>query len=437
MRAVQRNSAIEILNSFKNQYVTAILGPRRVGKSTLVEQYIQQNTGYEWATFNMDEHASRQAIENGELRKLIEGKILRKISADKTTHVFIDEAQKAPSLFDQIKSIYDEFKGQKAIKFILTGSAQLALHQLSAESLAGRIEIFQLQEFTTKELSELTTGKRPETGILELLCEGAPVSNIEECIQALSPFESSQRTLINEQIVWGGLPEVYESDDEQSRLRYLANYLQTYLEKDIRAIETISDINLYERLLEIIAEQTGSIRDDTKLVQALGCSRDTLKKYRGYLLATLVYQDIEPFIESSLKRVVKSPKGYLLNNGLISYLTGIHKLDILEKTGQIGHRFENWFLNELQVVLANSPKRSHIRFWRNTSGAEVDFVAHIKPNAIPFEVTYSQQIDKKKIRNLKKLMNDNPQIERGICVYNGEFYANEASNILFVPAWCL
>src|SRR5262249_46749797 len=149
----------------------------------------------------------------------------------------------------------------------------------------------------------------------------------------------------------------------------------------------------------ISAEQTGSIRQDKEIVEALGCSRDTLKKYRGFLLATLMYKEVYPFIGRSLKRLVKSPKGYLLNNGLISYLTGIDELSILQKTGLIGHRFENWLLKELQIWLDRDPKRSEIYYWRTSGGIEVDFIVVKKPHIFPFEVTYSKQVQYKKVKN--------------------------------------
>ena len=116
----------------------------------------------------------------------------------------------------------------------------------------------------------------------------------------------------------------------------MSNYLQTYLERDIREISTISDLSLYENLMKVMAEQTGSIREDQKVVDVLRCSRNTLLKYQGYLMATWQYIEIEPYIGSTLKRLVKSPKGYLRNNGLISYFTGNKDLALLAQTGLIG-----------------------------------------------------------------------------------------------------
>jgi predicted AAA+ superfamily ATPase len=205
----------------------------------------------------------------------------------------------------------------------------------------------------------------------------------------------------------------------------------------VRGVAGITDLNLYRKLIDVIAEQTGSTRQDGELIEALGCSRDTLKKYRSYLEGTLLYEEIYPFVGAALRRIVKTPKGYLNNNGLISYLTGIDDITILQKTGTIGHRFENWFLKELQVWLDRNVKRSQIYFWRTSSGMEVDFVVEKKPQLFPFEVTFSTRIDGKKIKNLKAFMASEGRAETGYYIYMGGYHYDEESRIYFIPAWAI
>lgn len=183
----------------------------------------------------------------------------------------------------------------------------------------------------------------------------------------------------------------------------------------------------------MIATQTGSVRQDKKIIEALACSRDTLRKYRGYLLATLVYQEIYPFINNTLHRLVKSPKGYLSNNGLISYLTGIDSLKTLETSGLVEHRLENWFLKELQIALDRSSAYSKIHYWRTTSGSEVDFVVKEKSTVIPFEVSYAKKIQNKKLNNLQNFINSMPSVSSGFYIYMGEF--GIVQDIYLIPAW--
>lgn len=368
---------------------------------------------------------------------MIEEKAMQKIGGQKKIWVAIDEAQKCPEIFDQIKVLYDRFKGQDKIKFILTGSAILSLHQLSAESLAGRIEIHHLYEFTLREATLVKHRNLSLTSLFDLIDDAAHPEEIGKVINELTPFKPILAKQLDELLVWSGLPEIFEIPTDEEKIMYLNNYIQTYLEKDISPIDTITDLHLYRNLMNIVAEQTGSVRDDQKIIDALGCTRDTLKKYRGYLGATLQYLDIYPFIGNTMKRIVKSPKGYLLNNGIVSVLTGLAQLLLLEKSGLIGHRFENWFLNELNTWLAREPFRAEIFYWRLSTGTEVDFVVERKPKVFPFEVTYNGKPDRKKIKNLCRFLESESRAEWGYYIYRGKFQVDKENKICFIPSWAV
>lgn len=428
-----------IFESFERPFITALLGPRRVGKTTLIEYFMQLRPERRWVRLNMDVLSQRNQVIQEELALMIEQAALQKIGGSEKLWVFIDEAQKCPELFDQIKIIYDTHKDKNHIKFLLTGSAHLNLHQLTAESLAGRVELLNLREFNLKETAYLKHDKLslPVENVLEVIFHTQNISQLHEFASGMSPFARILHESLETQLVWGGLPEVLKEPSEKFRLKYLGDYLQTYLEKDIRAIDSIGDLTLYQNLMKISAELTGSVRDDQKIIEALHCSRGTLLKYRNYLLATLQYIELFPYIGSSVKRLVKSPKGYLINNGLVSYLTGIHDLQILKTTGIIGHRFENWFLNEIQTWLDTQSERHQIYFWRTAAGAEVDCVVELGALVVPFEITYSTAIEGKKINNLKNFMKDTPAAPIGVYCYPGSLSYDTHNRILFLPAWMI
>jgi len=436
---VSRGNQAKIYAAFANPFITALLGPRRVGKSTLVNHYASEHPEHTWALLNMDRRDERLQIERSGLLSLVQEKIQRLLTNGAKIWVVVDEAQKCPAIFDQIKELYDQYKDKNRIKFILTGSSFLALHQLSAESLAGRIEIYYLREFNLFEATALQhTIALPSSSIFEFITGPQPdIQLLENHVNLCSPLRRSLENSLTQQLLWGGLPEVLTTSTDDNKRIYLSNYLQTYLEKDVRDIQTITDINLYHQLMETIAEQTGSLRQDTELLKVLGCSRDTLKKYRGILMATLMYTEIYPFIGSSLKRLVKSPKAYLLDNGLISYLTGIDELAVLQKSGLIGHRFESWFLKELQIWLDRETRRSEIYYWRTSNGNEVDFIVQKNPFVYAFEVTYSNRVQDKKIKNLINFMANEPKAKLGFYIYTGEYFYDSKNNICFLPAWAI
>lgn len=437
---IQRVMQEQIAVSLHRSYITTILGPRRVGKSSLVKNLLTKLKGAKYCILNLDKRYIRERIEKLELETLIIENCMQHIGRKHKLWVVIDEAQKSPALFDQIKIIYDEWKDTDKIKFILTGSAHLTLHQLSAESLAGRIELYYLQPFTLRELTAKQSSDIPIHSLLQTIStnEAADLPEaLQQKITEILPFKPLLQENLKTLLVWGGLPEIAHTQDIDHKQRYLQNYIDTYLEQDVRKIETITDLNLYKNLMDVIAQQTGSLRDDQKLLEVLRCSRDTLKKYRGYLQATLLYIEIFPYIGVTLNKLVKSPKAYMLDNGIISHLTGIADLEVLTKTGAIGHRFENWFLQELRAWIAQRPARSEVYFWRLSSGAELDFIVADKPQVYPFEITYSERPERKKITNMTKFLTEQPQIPWAFYIYNGPFKVDRDYRIIYIPAWCV
>ncbi len=432
-----RENEAEFFASFEGPFISAVLGPRRVGKTTLVQHYMDEHPERKWVQFNMDERKQRQQITKGQLLLMIEEHALQQVGGDDKIWVVIDEAQKCPELFDQVKILYDRFKGRNAIKFILTGSAHLNLHHLTAETLAGRVDLLRLREFNLREITRLLHKDihlMSETAFHHIF-NTTNIDSLHEFHSTLRPFKKILNEALDQYLVWGGLPEVLEISSEQGRFKYLSNYLQTYLEKDIRDISTINDLTLYENLMKVMAEQTGSLRDDQKIMHSLQCARNTLLKYQGYLIATWQYLEIEPYINNTLKRVVKSSKGYLRNNGLISYFTGIKELSTLIQTGLIGHRFENWFLNELSSFMDPLGDYHKIHFWRTHGGQEVDFIVQIGQTIIPFEVTYASQALPKKMRNLQIFLKEHPQCPFAVYLYQGSFQCDKKNRLLFLPAW--
>jgi predicted AAA+ superfamily ATPase len=428
-----------LFKSFDGPYISALLGPRRVGKTTLLEYYMKLHPEKKWVHLNMDVMSQRHRIAAEELALMIEQTALQKIGGPHKLWVFIDEAQKCPALFDQVKILYDTHKGSNCIKFLLTGSAHLNLHKLTAESLAGRVDLLHLREFNLRETTHLLVKdiSLPAHTVFNTIFQTQDMQALQDTVAQHRPFQLVLQESLHSHLTWGGLPEVIATPAESDRLKYLSNYLQTYLEKDIRAIDSIGDLHMYQNLMQICAQLTGSVRDDQKIIDALHCSRGTLLKYRDYLLATLQYTEIFPFIRSSVKRLVKSPKGYIINNGLISYLTGLHDLAILKITGLIGHRFENWFLNEIQTWLDTQAENQQIYFWRTAGGAEVDFVITLGKHVVPFEITYATHIESKKLNNLKGFMASCPEASIGVFCYMGEFLYDAEHRILFLPAWMI
>ena len=259
-----------LFDSFQRPFISAILGPRRVGKTTLCHYYQELHPEHVWVNLNMDVLGNRNRVSNEELELMIWQGARQKIGGPKKIWVFIDEAQKCPELFDQVKLIYDAHKGKNSVKFILTGSAHLNLHKLTAESLAGRVELLHLREFNLKEMTllEHENLELPSETAFDIIFNSKNPEKLKEVFLDLRPFQNLFQKSLEDHLLWGGLPETLVEKSDKYRLKYLGDYLQTYLEKDIRAIETISDLQLFQNLMKICAELTGSIRDDKNMLHA-------------------------------------------------------------------------------------------------------------------------------------------------------------------------
>jgi predicted AAA+ superfamily ATPase len=439
-----RINAEFMISSFERKFISTVVGSRRVGKTHFITAYQKDHPSRRWVAFNMDVLADRERVVKEGIKILIEEKAEQLIGGPEKLWVIIDEAQKCPELFEQIKVLYDLHQERDVIKFILTGSALLSLHQLSSETLAGRIELLPMHAFSLAEATLLQKPNFPRSSVLDCLTQGPAFEDkLKEAIEEKRPFKPILNKNLENYLVWGGFPEVLSMENsnrealKEEKLIYLHNYLQTYLEKDVRAVEHITNLTLYRNLLDILAEQTGSLRDEGKMISALGCSRETLKKYRSLVEATYLYQEVYPHLGKTLKRLVKSPKGYLLNNGLISTLTGLSDLSTLEKTGLIGHRLENWFLNELNIWGARSASPQKIFFWQTTNQAEVDFVVIRKPYLYPFEVTYQSEINPSKIKHLMTFLKEEPNAPWAFYIYRGEFKIDHERHIIFIPCWAV
>lgn len=432
--AVLRANTETIQNAIEANLITALIGPRRVGKSFFLNWYMAQYPDRNWISINLDQLETKRHVEAGKLEQLIIEAAQTPIGHGTKLWVIIDEAQKSPLVFDQVKSLYDQYINDDAIKFILTGSAVLGLHQLSAESLAGRIDLHIMNGFTLREASQFQAPTLPQSSTLELIAQN-DFDALQSQIDLLKPFKSILTAALNDQLVWGNLPEVIRAASAHNKMIYLRNYLQTYLEKDVRALQTITDLELYRNLLQVCAEQTGSMRHIQRMSQALGSKADTVKKYQGYLEATLLFTQLYPYITSSLGRLAKSPKAYILNNGLISMLTGLTDLDQLQSIQQLGHRFENWFLGECQTWRARSPMPSTIHYLRTSGGAEIDFIVRSGQLLLPIETTTASTITHKKTQTLRRFLSTEPAAKWGLIIYQGPFKIDEHHRLIYLPAW--
>jgi len=338
------------LNKAARQYpVVSLTGPRQSGKTTLVReafprhQYVSLETP-EQRTFALEDP-------RGFLEQF-------------TGKVILDEVQRAPDIFSYIQGIADD--RHEAGQFILTGSQNfLLLHHIS-QSLAGRCATRHLLPFSRAELA------RQPMADLATLGKAAPKTN------GMTPARNLFETLFT-----GGYPRIFDKHlDPQDWLR---NYYQAYIERDVRDILNIGDLETFGRFLRLCAGRCSQLLKLSSLAADAGVSHTTARRWLSVLEASFLVYLLRPHHKNFNKRLVKSPKLYFLDSGLLCYLLRIRSPEDLRIHASRGAVFESWVVSEIVKNYVHRGLEPDVYFWRDSSDHEIDLVIERSDGSVPVE----------------------------------------------------
>ena len=317
---IPRKASSTLLRLSKGFPIVAITGPRQSGKTTLAKAFFHEKPYV--SLENLDE---RNFAINDPKRFLARFK----------NGAILDEVQRCPELLSWLQTLVDDRKIMG--DFILTGSAQLDLMSKMNQSLAGRIGRLELLPFAGN----------------ELLCNVLPNS-------------------LNELLLTGGYPALY--DREISTNDWFSNYVATYVERDIRNVLAIQDLNRFQRFLRLCAARSAQLLNLSSLANDCDISSVTAKQWLSVLEATYVVKIIHPYFNNFGKRLVKTPKLYFIDTGLMAWLLGIKEVNQLDIHPSRGQLFENWVVTELLKETFNQGHPIDLYFWRDHSGFEMDII---------------------------------------------------------------
>lgn len=322
MTNINRNIRNEILSCAKSYPVVTVIGPRQSGKTTLVRT-VFTNKPY----VNLEDPDIRSFV-NADPRSFL----------DKYKDgAIIDEIQRLPELLSYIQVIVDN-NDQPGL-FILTGSHQLALQENISQSLAGRTGILQLLPFSMQELHQL-----PDNNELNL----------------------------DQQILKGFYPRIYKHNIEPQR--FYRDYVQTYLERDVKLLVNIKDLDQFQRFISLCATRIGQFIDYTQMANDLGISRHTIKQWISILKASFIIATLPPYFENLGKRITKTSKLYFIDVGLACFLLNISTVEQLEHHPLRGHIFENLIIIEMMKLMLNKGQLPRLYYYRDSNQLEVDLV---------------------------------------------------------------
>jgi len=353
---IERLHTNKLMDAVKNRPVVLLTGIRQVGKSSLLTS-IFPDTEY----ITLDKIVFAQEAEENPSRFLDRFK----------NQVIIDEVQYAPSLFRELKARVDSDRTNNG-KWLLTGSQQFALMSAVSDSLAGRIRIIQMGSLSAKELNN--------AGLL---------NNKND-------------------LLWkGGFPELWAQNLNVEE--YFEDYIQTYIERDLKQLTNVYSLFDFRRFIALLALRTGQLMNYSELAKDVGVAVNTIKSWVAVLETSGIIFLLPPYYRNLGKRLIKSPKVYFCDNGLVASLLNIHSLEALEKSPYIGNIWENFILTEL--IKYNLMPGKNLYYYRDQNGVEIDFVLEKDGETYLIEAKYSERTNPLKL-NFKKvcpLFNVEPQ----------------------------
>ena len=322
---IPRRIKVQIEAGLSRQAAVALMGPRQVGKTTLAKILASQSDS---VFLDLESPTERQKLADPEF-------FLNRFS-DRL--VILDEIHRIPELFQVLRVLIDEGRrqGRGKGRFLLLGSAGIELLGQSGESLAGRIEYVHLTPFQ----------------ILEL----------------------SKKKLWELHWLRGGFPESYLAQNDSDSFKFRQNFIRTYLERDVPMLGPRIPAETLERFWTMLAHSQGSLFNASKLAAGLGVSSPTVSNYLGLMVDLLLMRRLPPFLANVKKRLVKSPKVYLRDSGILHALLGIRTMEDLLGHPIAGMSWEGYVIENLLAVM---PERTLASFYRTSAGAEIDLVLEL------------------------------------------------------------
>ncbi len=374
MKFIKRRLLPSLLNHLSSDEMTLIIGPRQVGKTTLlfkIKEFVEQE-GKSTLYFNLDidEDASFFESQAGLISKI-------ELSLGKEKGVvFIDEIQRKENVGLFLKGLYDR---RLPYKFVITGSGSVELKEKIVESLVGRMRTFELKPVSLSEFFHWKTQYR---------YEGKMATFVEL-------HKAKIHEWLKEYLIYGGYPKVVLANSEREKQETLRNIFDSYILRDINRIIHLNRPEAFEKLFRMMAHRTSRIINYSKLAQVVGISTPTVSKYIWYAEKTYTIKLVKPFYTNPGKELSKAPVLYFNDLGLCRYARRNFRWDSANDT--IGFDFQNLLYHLLDDYFEPF---EDIKYWRTKDKAEVDFVIDKGDTPLPIEIKY---------RTIKK-----PTIEIGL-----------------------
>lgn len=367
-----------LLHSYLETFpCVALIGVRQCGKTTLL-----QSLPSGWKGFDLERRADHEVITR-------DPDTFFRLNS---RQVALDEAQVSPEVFPALRVAIDARRAEKG-RFVITGSSSPSLLGSVSESLAGRVGIIEMAPFSWEEV----TGTTGRDSFLRRLKDRE--AKARDLIDGLEP----RGDLLRAHDLWfrGGFPEPWLTPGEEFRARWVEQYTQTYLYRDVKRLFPGLDDVRFRRFLEMLGGLSGRVLNYAEVGRALGISQPTVRDYFDIVHGTLVWRAVPAFTRDVVKRVVKHPKGYLRDSGLLHSLLRIPGLDALLSHPQMGASWEGMVVEELLRQLNAAGMAHEYSYYRTGAGAEVDLVLEGTFGRVAVEIKHTSTVPGRELRALR------------------------------------
>lgn len=378
-----RNIAFKINKLLENFPAVVLLGARQSGKTTLTKALRP-----EWLYVDLEKTSDFNRIDYD----------VEFFFQQYPQHIIIDEAQRYPKIFEILRGVIDSDRNTPG-RFLLTGSSSPELLKNVSESLAGRVAIVELGTLKANELFS-----KPLSPLYSWLEKN------EFNAERLSQLPPPLLTLEEIQTAWhkGGYPEPALNLDENFYLQWMENYENTYIYRDIANLFPRLNRIAYQRFLSILCNLSGTILNKSNMARNLEVSASTIQEFLTIAEGTFLWRTLNSYENSAIKSIVKMPKGYIRDSGLLHSLLNIVNKEQLYNHPIVGTSFEGFVIEEIiKGLQATLLTHWDTYYYRTRGGAEIDLILQGPFGVIPVEIKYGSTVHPKQLRALETFIEDN------------------------------
>lgn len=403
----ERNLKSQVREALADTPVILLTGARQTGKSTLAKDLSDGKYKPEYFTFD-DPTILAAAKDNP--KAFLDGI---------PTPAIFDEIQRVPELFLPLKAAVD--KDRKAGSYLLTGSANVLLLPSVSDSLAGRMEVLNLRTLSQGEIE----GRREN--FIDRVCADE--------FKPKATGKAEERESLFRRALTGGYPEVVSRDSDGRRDAWFRSYITTILQRDVRDLANIDGLTDLPRLLSILAARSGGLLNYAEVSRSSGLPQTTLKRYAALLEQIYLIEYLPAFSGSLKQRMVRSPKLFISDTGLLSHLQGLNWEKIKFEKSLAGPLIENFVYVELKKQSAWNKTPVSFFHFRTSSDQEVDLVLEMHDGTVVgVEVKSGSSVNGDAFKGLRVMESAmSKKFKRGIVLYAGDTVVSFAENMFAVP----